>query len=397
MRPYIIVYLFLLSLLPLSAQQKVSLSDESEISLLICGPSHDAAFTLYGHAAFRIKDQSQDLDTIFNYGIFNYSSSNFIYRFAKGETDYKLGAAGFLDYLIEYQMRGSYVNELILNLTTEEKNKIWDALLINYLPENRVYRYNFFFDNCATRLVSIVEKHINGRVLYNTEQPEQTFRDLINYCTHGHHWLTFGCDLALGSPTDDLATPHEKMFLPEYVESAFRTATVQSEDGSSRPLIKEVIPLANFEPEINNYPPEIFTPIVCSLLILIVTAGITYLGWKRKKYAKSLDIILFTIAGIAGCIVFFLSFISTHPCVYPNWSLIWLHPLHLVGVLLIAVKRFAKAAYCYHFINFVALMILLPGWIFIPQHLNIAFVPLILTLWIRSAFAVYRYKTQKIK
>ncbi len=395
MRRHIIIYLFLLSFLSLSAQQKVSLSDESEISVLIFGPSHDQVFTLYGHAAFRVKDTEQNIDLVFNYGIFHFSGSNFVYRFTKGETDYKLGAGNFLDYLIEYQMRGSYINELVLNLTTEEKNKIWDALLINYLPENQVYRYNFFFDNCATRLVSIVEKHTNGRIIYTTDQPEQTFRELINHCTREHPWQTFGCDLALGSPTDRAATPHETMFLPEYLESAFKTATIQTKDGHTRTLVKEIIPLANFEPEINNYPLERFTPLICSVLLLILTAGITYWEWKRKKYAKFPDIILFSIAGIAGCILFFLSFISTHPCVYPNWSLVWLHPLHLVGVLLIAVKRLAKAAFYYHFINFVALTLLLPGWLFIPQHLNAAFVPLILTLWLRSAFAVYRYKTWK--
>lgn len=395
MRRYIILYLLLLSFLPLAAQHKVSLSNESEISILICGPSHDAVFTLYGHAAFRIHDPGQNIDLIFNYGLFDSSSPNFIYRFVKGETDYKLGAANFSDYLIEYQMRGSYVNELILNLTTDEKNKIWDALLINYLPENRVYRYNFFFDNCATRLVSILEKHINGRIVYTTDQPEQTFRDLINHCTREHPWQTFGCDLVLGSPTDRVATPYEKMFLPEHLESAFKAATVQSADGSSRSLIKEVVSLAKFEPEINNYPPERFTPIICSLLILILTAGITYWEWKKNKNGKILDIVLFTIAGIAGCILFFLSFFSTHPAIYPNWSLVWLHPLHLVGVLLFAVKRCERVAYYYHFINFVALTLLLPGWFIIPQHLNIAFIPLILTLWIRSAFAVYRFKIQK--
>lgn len=393
MRLYIIVYLFLLMLLPLSAQQRASLSDESEISILVCGPSHDEPFTLYGHAAFRIKDPQLNFDNIFNYGIFDFSSSNFIYRFAKGETDYKLGAAGFLGYLIEYQMRGSSVTELMLNLTLEEKNKIWDALLINYLPENRVYRYNFFFDNCATRLVDIVEKHVDGEIVYKTDQPEQTFRELINYCTREHQWLTFGCDLALGSPTDRIATPHEKMFLPEYLEAAFKTAVIQSVDGSKRPLVKQVANLAEFNPEINNYPPERFTPLVCSLLILLVTAAITYVGWRKKRAFKGLDIIMFSLAGIAGCVLFFLSFISTHPAVFPNYSILWLHPLHLLGAILIIVKRSPKAAYYYHFINFVALTLLLPAWIFIPQHLNIAFVPLILTLWMRSGYVVYRYKT----
>lgn len=392
MKKYIFIYIFLLGILPLAAQEKVALGEEAEISILVCGPSHDAAFTLYGHAAIRVNDPEKNIDTIFNYGLFDYSSPNFIYRFAKGETDYKLGAVGFLDYMIEYQMRGSYVTELVLNLTTAEKNKIWDALLINYLPQNRVYRYNFFFDNCATRLVDIVEKHIDGQLVFEKDRQEQTFRELINYCTREHHWLTFGCDLALGSPTDRVATVREKMFLPEHLEAAFKTAEIRKADGSSQVLVKKAVRLAEFEPEINNYPPELFTPLICGILIFLLVAYITYQGLRRRKYARGLDVILFTLAGIAGCVLFFISIVSTHPSVFPNLSLVWLHPLHLAGAILIAVKRFGKAANCYHFINFVALTLLLPVWIFFPQHLNVAFIPLIMTLWVRSAFAVYRYK-----
>ena len=185
------------------------------------------------------------------------------------------------------------------------------------------------------------------------------------------------------------------MFLPEHLEAAFKTAKIKSTNGDSRNLIKTVVPLAKFEPEINNYPPETLTPILFFSLLFLGILAITLYGWRKEKYSKALDILLFTIAGLAGCLLFFISCISVHPAVFPNWSLVWLHPLHLVGALLIAVKKFEKAAYYYHFINFVALILLLPAWVFIPQHLNIAFIPLILTLLIRSAFAVYRYKRHK--
>lgn len=394
MRTYLVIYLLLLFLPGLSAQQKVTLSEKADISILVCGASHDASFTLYGHAAIRILDPEKDIDVIFNYGIFDFSGSGFIYRFAKGETDYKLGAGNYLDYIIEYQLRGSSIDELILDLTIEEKNRIWDALLINYLPENRTYRYNFFFDNCATRLVSIVEKHLDGQLRYDENQPRESFRDLITQCTQGHYWLTFGCDLALGSPTDRIATPHEKMFLPEQLLAMFRTATIDQPDGRSRALVKSVVPVALFDPDINNYPAERLTPLVVGLLLLFVVLCTTLVGWRKNNHAKWLDVILFTLAGIAGCLLFFISCISVHPAVYPNWSLVWLHPLHIAGALVIAVKRFIKAAYYYHFINFAALTLLLLGWFAIPQQMNTAFIPLILVLLIRSGYTVYRCKKQ---
>ena len=146
------IFLFLLGILSLSAIAQPKLSEEARISLMTSAPYDEEVFTVYGHAALRIYDPKQNIDYIFNYGIFDFSKPNFIYRFAKGETDYKLGVADFQDYVIEYQMRGSDITEQVLNLTQEEKEHIWDALLINYRPENRVYRYNFFFDNCATAL-----------------------------------------------------------------------------------------------------------------------------------------------------------------------------------------------------------------------------------------------------
>ncbi len=126
------IFLFLLGILSLSAIAQPKLSEEARISLMTSAPYDEEVFTVYGHAALRIYDPKQNIDYIFNYGIFDFSKPNFIYRFAKGETDYKLGVADFQDYVIEYQMRGSDITEQVLNLTQEEKEHIWDALLINY-------------------------------------------------------------------------------------------------------------------------------------------------------------------------------------------------------------------------------------------------------------------------
>jgi len=115
---------------------------------------------------------------------------------------------------------------------------------------------------------------------------------------------------------------------------------------------------------------------------------------RKKTYFRWLDVGLFFIAGAAGCVLFFLSFLSVHPCMWPNISLGWLHPLHGVGAIVMAVKKLNKAAYCYHFINFAALCAVPFGWIFLPQHLNIAFIPLMLSLMLRSGRYLIRRKTK---
>ncbi|RHJ95336.1 DUF4105 domain-containing protein [Parabacteroides bouchesdurhonensis] len=392
-----IKYSLLFLLICIQGYTQVQLSDSARISILTSSPYDEEVYTVYGHAAIRINDPSHNLDIIFNYGLFDFSKPNFIYRFAKGETDYKLGVIDFQSYIIEYQMRGSEVTEQVLNLTTEEKGRIWQALLENYKPENQVYRYNFFFDNCATRPAAIIEKQITGHLTYNDPPQPKTFREMINYCTRNHAWLTFGCDLALGSPTDREATPHEMMFLPEYLKNEFAKATITNPDGTVRKLISETnrLTIADEDAEFNNE--GLFSPIVCGLALFLLVLLITYVEWRKKKYFLIIDCLLFSIAGIGGVILCFLSFISVHPCTWPNWSLVWLQPLDLVAVVLFSVKKLKKAAYYYHFINFAALTLMLLGWHFIPQHLNIAFIPLVATLWLRSGYGIYRGNNTLIK
>ena len=155
MKKYIFLLFLLFTAVSLQAQYPL-LSKDAEISLLTVSPSEDEVYTVYGHTALRVRDASKKLDTVFNYGIFDFSKPNFIYRFAKGETDYRLAAQYTRDFLIEYEMRGSEVTEQILDIDSAGKARIWEALMINNRPENRVYRYNFFFDNCATRPAAII-------------------------------------------------------------------------------------------------------------------------------------------------------------------------------------------------------------------------------------------------
>jgi hypothetical protein len=338
-----------------------------------------------------VKDAERGIDTIFNYGIFDFSKSNFVYRFAKGETDYKLAAYDFGHYLAEYRMRGSGVTEQLLNLHQDEKQRIWNALCVNLEPQNSVYRYNFFFDNCATRPVSIVEKQVAGEVAYHHRTQPQTFRQLINHCMRNKPWLVFGCQLALGSPTDRIATPHEELFLPQYLEAAFAEATIVQPDGSERRLVSQTQILAEAAPE--ELSPTYLTPWVCSLALLASLMLITLIAWRKRRYSRAVDGILFFLAGAGGLVLFFLAFVSVHPATWPNYSMLWLHPFHWVGLVFFAVKSWGKAAYCYHFINFAALTLMLLGWCFIPQEFHIAFIPLAGCLWLRSGYGVYRYKS----
>lgn len=385
-----IVSVLCLCLLSLAMTWASPLTERAKISLLTSSPYEAEVFTVYGHAALRVNDPGQRIDIVFNYGLFSFDKPFFIYRFASGETDYMLGAMNYSDYIVEYQMRGSTVTEQVLNLTAVEKEAIWLALQENYKPENREYRYNFFFDNCATRPVALIEKNVSGKVDYSAwEVDSLSFRDMINDCTRNKPWLTFGCDLALGSPTDRKATRHEMMFLPMFLKEAFAKAEIVGNDGTTRKLVDETLILPA-EPD--ESATTAFTPVVAAMCLLVLIVILSLLEARRKRYFAVLDGLLFFVAGIGGCVLFFLCFISEHPCTCPNWNLIWLQPLHLLSPILYAVKKWRKVFYYYHFINFVAILLFVLCCYFIPQHFNMAVIPLAFSLLLRSGMVLYRAK-----
>ncbi|MDR0995363.1 MAG: DUF4105 domain-containing protein [Tannerella sp.] len=382
------IALLLLFAAAFSCQAQGLLSDSARVSLLTCAPSDEAVFTVYGHAALRVVDPVRKMDWVFNYGIFDFNGPGFVYRFAKGETDYRLGVNRFDDFLAEYELRGSGVTEQVLNLTPAERQRVWEALYVNAQPENAVYRYNFFFDNCATRPAAIIEKCVNGKVVYDYGRPDEkrpTFRQLINYYMRHQPWAIFGTELALGSPCDRTVRPHELLFLPPRLAAAFAKALIRTPGGEERPLVSATRQLA---PDIQmEVTPTFFTPLLCGWIFFALFAALTFWEWRRKRHRRWPDILLFTLGGLAGCVVFFLAFISTHPATWPNWVLLWLHPLHLVGLLCMAVAGW-RAARIYHVFNLCLLAVFFLGWPFLPQTFNPAFFPLAASFALRSAWSL---------
>ena len=392
MKKYCLCWLF--SIFCFGANAQALLSEHAQISLLTTTPCDNEVYTLYGHTSIRVRDSvaaDRKIDLVFNYGQFDASKPYFVYRFAKGELDYELSCYDYRFFAGDRELLNSDVYEQVLNFTAQEKQAIWAALILNIQPENRTYRYNFFFDNCATRPAQLIEQIVNGQIIYNEYTVKATFRDIINYCTRDNSWLTFGCDLVLGLPTDRVVTFRESFFIPEYLKDAFSDAQIVNPDGTNRSLVASEYLLVE---KIDDTPPKksFLTPFVCSLLLLAVVLYMTRKEWRTKKYFRGLDCLLFFAAGITGCILFFLCFLSVHPSIWPNISVLWLHPFHLLGVVLFAVKKLNKAAYSYHFINFVALLLMLLAWIFIRQHLNIAFIPLIAIFLLRSGYFIMREK-----
>ena len=334
-----------------------------------------------------------NFDYAFNYGIFDFDKPNFIYRFTKGETDYILGVTETWAFLEQYRERGSGVVEQVLNLTDEEKQKIWLALVENSRPQNREYRYNFLYDNCSTRPRVIVEKYVSGKIQYPDTLPETTFRNLIHYYNRNNRVLTFGIDLVLGVPIDKPIGQEPQLFLPDKLMTVFADAKIACPDGTSRNLISETVQVIPEFP-VNEAPDDI-NPLLIAWLLFGIVLIISIVELKMKKYCSWLDVLLFFITGLIGCLLAFLMFVSEHPGTAPNYSFIWAHPLHLLLILLLLIRPLRKAAGFYMGINAVILFLFLCCWKLFPQNFNPALFPIVLTLLIRSAAYVVFHKTKE--
>lgn len=403
----ILTILCLLSLwLPLSGQSQ---RDSLVVSLLTCAPG-PAVYELCGHEAIRIRRADTHMsaaglasaaaspDSVWNYGTFDFAAPNFIYRFVKGETDYMVSSYPTWMFLREYQMQGRRVVEQDLNLSQEEARKLLGMLRVNALPENRTYRYNYVKDNCATRITDMLDKSARRRIVYPDSVRYGTFRETMREYHRDYPWYQFGIDLALGSGIDYQLTGREEMFVP--MEMHDKTAAAHFEDGdpvvaASRVLVRGV-PDATLGPTSRWLSPLFF----CWLwFILSAAICLRCLIRHREPFVARLMFSLwFAIAGMAGCVVAFLVFVSVHEATAPNLLLLWLNPLQLVlavGVWFRNTMRAPTIAMAY--VNIIVLVIMLIVWPMQAQSANPAFFPLMFaSLFMSVTYAILHTKTSYI-
>lgn len=358
-------------------------ADSIRLSLLTCAPGEEI-YSLFGHTAIRYEHPARGIDVVFNYGMFSFNTPNFMLRFALGQTDYQLGVTSYQRFASEYEYFDRSVWQQTLNLTAEEKQKLIALLETNYQPENRTYRYNFFYDNCATRPRDIIEESIVGKVLYPTDIPQasetKTFRDLVHECTQGHPWAQFGIDFCVGSEADRPITDRQMMFVPSYLMNFFAGARM-----AERPLILDTEIVVDCELTEQSEEDHLPTPLQSALILFILTAAATIYGLKKKKNLWGIDLVLFATAGIAGCVIAFLALFSEHPAVSANFLLLVFHPLQLLALpwMINAERKGRRSGY--HLFNLVVLTFFILLFPLIPQRFDLAVVPLALCLLIRSA------------
>ena len=359
---------------------QVQLSDSAKISLLTFSANTEV-HAMYGHSAIRVSDSTQNIDFVFNYGTFDFNAPYFVYRFIEGKTDYILSGTDYATVIYDAVMRNIAITEQELNLTLDEKNRFWNNLLVNIKPENRNYRYNFLFDNCALRPLWMLQHSLDGKIEFVESDPQTTFRQLLHDCLSRSRWLTFGVDLVLGGSIDTPVTFQERLFLPHYLMTAFDQAVIIRGDERVPLVVRENDLMGAEEEEYEEFP---ISPLMSGIILLITVVLISLVAYKRKRVWIGFDQVLLFIYGVAGSIIWFLIFVSEHPAVSPNWNGVWLHPFYLLMFILLFIPLFKRFYPLFCAINVFLIALFYLVRITTIQQFNPAVDLFVLPLWIRS-------------
>lgn len=344
-------------------------------SFVTCWPGSEI-YELVGHEALRIRGIDENglpVDSVWNYGVFDFNEPNFVYRFVKGETDYMVAGYPFSWFMPEYVMRHSKVAEQDLNLSQEQVRQMRRNLQIASLPQNARYRYNYIRDNCSTRVVDNLYKVASDSVTF-TEQPKFTsFRNAMRYYHRNYPWYQFGIDLVLGPGLDGDYGVREETFAPVQLHALMDSGHFS--DG--RPLVKQSRVLYEGREDAVLPPtPWYLTPMAMAVAVLIISIGVALWQWRTGRIARWWYALTFGATGIVGCIIFFLYFFSLHAATSPNILIIWLNPLLLLVPIFIWWRKTHPVVMIVMWLNLAVTALLLISWPMQAQSGNPAFFPL---------------------
>ena len=317
-----------------------------EVSLITAAPS-DLVYGTWGHSALRLRsiNGTKHSDLVVNYGMFDYETEHFVSKFIRGILPYSLGIESYEAFMFNYLERDQQLIEQILNLSIHKKETLLDLLNQNLLPENRVYRYDHFKDNCATRIRDLIEACYADSLNYSWGESsevvfsDKSFVDLIEPFVQRKPWLQFGTDIILGYSASQYTTQRDHMFLPDNMKKAYQGAYVLR-NGEKIPLVSETR-ILNKGKELPQSS-RLTDPMGMFSFILFIILTFSLLEWKYKRWFWGLDVLWLLVMGVIGCLFLFMWIATTHWSTYANLNLIWANPLFLLGIF---VLRGSKARY----------------------------------------------------
>ena len=378
----IVAVLSFLLILNLNGFSKTQvLSEHARISVITMGPSQEELYSAFGHSGIRVVDSLQNIDAFFNYGVFNFNQPHFYLNFAKGNLNYMVDASAYSDYRGYYIEHHRFIHEQILNLTSQQKQQIFDYLVWNIQPQNQYYPYDYFYNNCATKIRDVIEGVLKKEVAFDSTyiKTNYTIRNLTDFYLQQQPWGDLVIDICLGLPMDKKASPYEYMFLPDYIESSFDHATNVAVD---QPLVKEKIVVYHPQPE--KAPFHWFHPWIVFGIFLAFASFLTWRDWRRKKLSTWFDVTLFLTIGLVGILLLLLWTVTDHKAAANNFNLLWALPTHTVAAVALMLRLKPKWLTTYFLVTTILSALLLGTWYFLPQSLNVFLMPVVGVILLRA-------------
>jgi len=382
----LLILIFILAFETQAQQQK--LSNEAEISVLTIGPGALLNDT-FGHNGFRIRDNILGIDYIFNYGVYDFDTPNFYTKFAQGKLNYKIGRNKSENFIDFYISQDRTIKEQILNLSQIEKQKLFDYLVNNYKPENKYYLYDFFYNNCATKIRDVISIILKDDITFNDPEgfTQKTFRRLIHDHVDRNSWGSFGIDIALGSVIDKKATAQEHMFLPLYIHSFFESATIKN----SKPLVKNsrvIFEQVNSTKSGSFLTSPLFVFGIVGLLILLIT----FFNYKNNNHSRWLDAFIFGFTGLVGILILLLWFATDHSATAQNYNLLWAFAINIFMIPQLFKKTIKTWFVKYLKFLIIMLCLLTLHWIISVEIFAIGLIPVLIAFFIRYLYLIKYYQ-----
>ncbi len=382
---FLLILVGLLTSGPIPGAAYAQLTDRARASVITVYPG-EQLYSAFGHTAIRISDPGRDIDRLYNYGTFDFDGPNFYLKFLRGRLDYRLSVSSTATHLRYYRQIGRSTIEQHLDISPAAVDSLYRFLEINYRPENRYYRYEFFFDNCATRPRDALLQSIDGAYFSFSDDPDRlSFRDHLDPYLAGRPFIHLGIDLVLGEPADQLASPDESMFLPIELMEKLEHAAV-SGNGASRPLVSATDTLYwHGDSETGGMP----WLTIALWLGFAVALGRTLHEFRtptsHPDWTYRIDAAAYAAIGIIGLIMAALALGTEHTVVSPNWNLLWAWPTHLIAGHYLWRKQNPLWLRVYVLLSAVTCLLVLTGWFWWPQDLRAAIIPILLWQLIRGA------------
>lgn len=369
-----------------------TLAQDAEISIITIGPGKQL-YDSFGHNAIRVSDPSGGKDLAFNYGTFDFNTPNFYIKFGRGQLPYALSVSTYDDFLRNYIAEKRWIKQQKLDITYGEKIAIFEYLLDNAQASNREYQYDFFFDNCATRIRDVIALNLGSKLSYQEKQYAPSlysFRELIQQRLHWNSWGSLGIDIALGAVIDRTASPWEHQFLPDYVFESLKSATI-TRNGKTTALIKKETTINDASPR-SGSAAFLLSPFFVFLILAIGIVYRTLKDSKQQKRSRWLDGILFLITGIIGVLLLVLWTATDHTATVTNYNILWAFPLNLIFCTLVSKKVPKKWIKSYVSFLIILLILLVVHWFTGVQVFAPALLPLVIALFIRYVYLVRNLK-----